>query len=86
MLGEEARRREYLRRVRHLARVDDEGEAVGVQRRLERRVKVAARQMRPHRTLVILESVPRGVGGGRATRGSLDLRGGGQAPGGNSIS
>ena len=35
VLGEQARRGEYLRRVRHLARVDDEGEAVGVERRLE---------------------------------------------------
>ena len=76
MLREQAGRGEDLRRVRHLARVDDEREAVRVQRRLERRVEVAARQVRPDLPLVVLEGVPRRVGGGtaaRARRGSLEL-------------
>ena len=57
---------------------------------LEGLVKVAARQVRPHQLLVLLEAVPRCVGSSscRAPRGSLDVcRGGSQAPGGaiNSI-
>ena len=57
---------------------------VGVERGLEGGVEVSARQVRAHHALVLLEGVPGRVGGGtaaRATRGgSLDLRGGGQAP------
>ena len=62
--------------VGKLYRVDHQRQAVSIECCLEGRVIVGARQLPPHNALVLLEGVPRRVGGGtaaRARRGSLEL-------------